>query len=295
MPVIDIHEHVIPRRGFMHPQRGETITTAAELVAIMDRKGIDRSVVLPLSSPETYHFVQSNEEVLEACAQFPERLIFFCNVDPRLESNNFDYDFVPILAYYKALGARGVGEVVCNLWWHDPRVQNLLRDCAKVGLPFLFHLATREFGTYGLITRPGLIELERALDTHPQLAFLGHSQPFWAEVGPTPNEAERAGYPRGKVLPGGRVPALMRKYKNLRGDLSAGSGHNALARDPEWAYEFLDEFQDQLLMGNDVCIPSNDQCELVDFLREGQAKGRISEQVFNKVMGDNAVKLLGLE
>lgn len=47
MPVIDIHEHVIPRKGFLHPRLKETICTAAELVAIMDRQGIDRMVDLP--------------------------------------------------------------------------------------------------------------------------------------------------------------------------------------------------------------------------------------------------------
>ena len=295
MTVIDIHEHVIPRRGFLHPKLGETVCTATELVAIMDRVGIEKMVALPLSSPETYHFVQSVEEVFEACDQYPDRFIPFCNVDPRMAMNSLDFDFVPALEYYKSLGAKGVGEVTANLWWDDPRVQNLLRGCEETGLPFLFHIATHEFNTYGLITEPGLGGLERALQRYPKLQLLGHSPGWWSEVAPNPTLAERDGYPKDKILPGGRVPELLRQYKNMWGDLSAGSGHNAVSRDPEWGYALIEEFQDQLLMGLDICIPSNDKCELLQFLRDGLAGGNISRQAFDKVMGGNAVRLLGLE
>ncbi len=44
---------------------------------------------------------------------------------------------------------------------------------------------------------------------------------------------------------------LLRRYPLLYGDLSAGSGLNALRRDPAFAREFLDEFQDRLLYARD--------------------------------------------
>lgn len=294
MPVIDIHEHVIPRSGFLHPKLGETVVTATELVTIMDRVGIDMAVALPLASPETYHFIQSVEEVFEACDQYPDRFIKFCHVDPRLSNNELERSFLPILEYYKSLGAKGIGEMTFNLWWDDPRVQNLLRDCETTGLPFLFHVATREFNTYGIITEPGLTDLERQLIKYPQLQFLGHSTGWWSEVSPNPTEAERNGYPTHKIEPGGRVPELMRKYDNMWGDLSAGSGFGAVNRDPEWGYAFIEEFQDRLLMGLDICTPSNDKCELVYWLRDAHKNGNISPQAFDKVMGESAVKLLGL-
>jgi hypothetical protein len=293
-PVIDIHEHAVPRRGFVPPARKEGATTAAELVAIMDKQRIDRMVVLPLSSPEVNLVFQSVEEAFEACDQYPGRFIKFCNVDPRLGGNALNSDFVPILEYYKSLGAKGVGEVVANLWWHDPRVQNLLRDCEKAGLPFLFHLAVREFNCYGLISSPGLSDLEKALQQYPKLQFIAHSMPWWSEVGPHPTTTEREGYPSGPVQPGGRVPELMRRYKNLWGDLSAGSGFNAVNRDREWGYRFIEEFQDRLLMGHDVCVPSNDACPLMGFLREALDAKRISQRAYQKVMGQNAAELLQL-
>ena len=294
MPVIDIHEHVILKPGFLHPTRGDTVTTAAELVAIMDRKGIDQMIALPCTSPETFHFVQSNEEVFQACDQYPGRFVKFCHVDPRLDMNALKYDFEPILSHYKSLGAKGMGELTANLWWDDPRVQNLLAGCEKVGFPVTFHIASQQFNTYGLVCEPGLGGLERALQRFPGLALLGHSPGFWSEVsgdcGPS-----RAGYPKAKVAPGGRVPQLMRTYPNVYGDMSAGSGYNALARDPEWAYEFIDEFQDRLLMGLDICWPSNDKCPLLDFLRAALEEKKISRTAFDKIMGGNAVELLKLD
>lgn len=293
MQVIDIHEHVIPRRGFLLPS-GETVTTAAELVAIMDRVGIDKMVALPLSSPETYHFVQSVEEVMEACDQYPGRFIKFCNVDPRLKDNSPSHDFVRILRYYQSLGCKGLGEFTANLWWDDPRVQQLLAGCEEVGFPVTFHIATQEFDTYGLITEAGLGGLERALKKFPTLQLLGHSQGFWSEVAPYPTKAERGGYPKGNVAPGGRVLELLRTYGNLWGDLSAGSGYNAVSRDPEWGYAFIEEFQDRLLLGLDICRPSNDECKLVGFLNDAVTTGSISRAAYEKVMGGNAARLLKL-
>lgn len=292
-PVIDIHEHVVPRRGFVHPTRPYPCTTAAELVAIMDREGIDKMVALPMPSPEPF-FSQSVEEAFEACDQCPDRFIKFCNIDPRMEAHERNYDFIPILQYYKSLGARGIGEVVAPLWWHEERVQRLLLGCEKVGLPFLFHLGVRAERSYGLVCSAGLPELETALKTYPRLQFLAHSQTWWTEVAPHPTLEERDSYPPGPVGPGGRAPELMRRHRNLWADLSAGSGFNAVSRDPAWGYRFIEEFQDRLLMGLDICTPTNDQCPLLGFLRDAVASGKISEKAYRKVMGLNAVELLGL-
>ena len=51
------------------------------------------------------------------------------------------------------------------------------------------------------------------------------------------------------MVEGGAVVRLMRQYPNLWADLSpaAGSGYNALARDPDYAVKFLHEFQDRLV------------------------------------------------
>ena len=58
---------------------------------------------------------------------------------------------------------------------------------------------------------------------------------------------EHGGYPAGPV-PGGRVVELMRKYPNLLGDLSAGSGLNAIMRDRKFGISFLNDFRTDCIL-----------------------------------------------
>jgi len=290
--IIDVHIHTVPKRGFMRPN-GETFATPDEFIEIMDRLGIDKAVALPLVSPEGGHITQTVEDVVEACARYPDRLIPFCNLDPRLESNSDKHDFGALLEYYKGLGCKGVGEMTANLPWDDPRVDNMLKYIEAACLPMLFHVGTRVGGLYGLMDDRGLPRLERALGKFPKLNLLGHSQAFWSEIAPVSDE-ERGGYPKGPVQDGGRVVELMRRYPNLWGDLSAGSGHNAVSRDPEFGYRFLDEFQDRLLFGTDICSPTT-PAPLIGFMREAHEQAKITDEVYEKVMWRNAAGLLGID
>jgi len=65
-------------------------------------------------------------------------------------------------------------------------------------------------------------------------------------------------------------------------------------RDIRKSVQFLNEFQDRLLFGTDICAPDT-PTPLVDFLCELRDSGRISDEVFGKVARENAVRLLGLE
>jgi predicted TIM-barrel fold metal-dependent hydrolase len=85
----------------------------------------------------------------------------------------------------------------------------------------------------------------------------------------------------------------MRKFENLKGDLSAGSGFNALARDPEYAVGFLNEFQDRLMFGTDICAP-NTPTPLVDLLNKCREDGAISNGTFDKIAQKNASTLLNI-
>ena len=84
---------------------------------------------------------------------------------------------------------------------------------------------------------------------------------------------------------------------NVYGDVSAGSGFTAISRDPQFGYWFLNECQDKLLFGTDVCAPKNRNDVLINlknFMDEAVRDGQISQDVYDKVMGGNAVRLLGL-
>jgi predicted TIM-barrel fold metal-dependent hydrolase len=104
------------------------------------------------------------------------------------------------------------------------------------------------------------------------------------------------GYPGGPVVEGGRVVELMRKYPNLHGDISAGSGFKAISRDPEFGYAFLEEFQDRLFYGIDICCPENIDSPMIKFaafLDDAVLNGKISEGAYLKMSRENALKLLG--
>jgi predicted TIM-barrel fold metal-dependent hydrolase len=289
---IDIHVHA--RRIAGPPEtNGLTYATPEQLLRQYDQLSIEAGVLLPGVSPECAHVPQSNEEVLEVCAAYPGRFVPFCNVDPRALTNSPDAPLGNLLRWYKERGCRGVGEVTANLAFLDPLVQNLFKHAEQVRLPLIFHIATQLGGTYGLYDEPGLAQLEKCLQAFPNLTFLGHSPPFWAEIAALRETKDRGIYPKYPVEEEGAVPRLMRRYPNLLGDLSAGSGHNALARDPAYAARFLSEFQDRLFFGTDICAPGQDVPQ-VKFLLDLREQGRISPAVFDKVARENAARLLAI-
>jgi len=293
--LVDIHVHTsaLAPQGPTRPN-GETYATPDELIGRYDARGIRLGVILPSVNPECSHLLTTNEEALGIVERHPGRFVAFCNLDPRFVTNSTDADLAPLLQHYRARGCRGVGEVCANLWFDNPLVVNLFRHCEASGLPVTFHVATRAGGTYGLIDDLGLPRLEKALARFPGLTFLGHSQAFWSEISGDVTEETRGGYPPGPVVPGGRIVELMRRYPNLHGDLSAGSGHNAVSRDPDFGYAFLEEFQDRLYFGTDICAPSN-ETPLVDFLADALREGRLSETAYEQIAWRNAARLLSLE
>lgn len=100
-------------------------------------------------------------------------------------------------------------------------------------------------------------------------------------------------YPTGKVTPG-RIVDLMRRYPNLYGDISAWSGYTAMMRDPEFTYDFLEEFQDQILFGTDISDKYFD-LGLSVWLDEAVKNGKISDGTYRKIGRDNALRLLKIE
>ncbi|MBE6370106.1 MAG: hypothetical protein E7056_08115 [Lentisphaerae bacterium] len=291
---IDCHVHAIEVPSCPYPANGkQLISTPEVLIERYDAVGIEKGVILPIGSADSTHFVQSNEEMLRMVAKNPDRFIPFCNLDPRALLNRGDAPLEYVLKYYKDLGCKGVGEVTANLDMDDPRVQNLFQAADNCGIALTFHLATQAGGTYGLIEDAGLKKLEKALQKFTKVKFFGHSQTFWAEIAANPTKEEREGYPQGKIAEEGAVVKLMRKYPNLYGDVSAGSGCNALARDEEFAIKFLNEFQDRLMFGTDICMPDT-PTPLVDFLLKLRNEKKISETVFQKVARENIIRILDL-
>jgi len=64
-----------------------------------------------------------------------------------------------------------------------------------------------------------------------------------------------------------------------------------MARDEEYAIKFLNEFQDQLYYGNDVCTPGS-KPQLGQFLKRLRKENKISPTVFNKITHDNGEEII---
>ena len=291
---IDIHCHSYLWHTCPHLETGtDCLSTPDHLVKRYDAVGIEKGVLLPVCTVENVITPQCNEEIMYIAEKYPGRFIPFCNLDPRALYNTPYSPLDKVLAYYKSKGCKGIGEVTANLPILDPRVQNLFHAAEVNDMPLTFHLAPKQGGLYGLVDEARLPGLEISMQRFPNLKFFGHSQTFWCEISSDYKLADRYGYPKGKVTEGA-IPRLMRKYPNLYGDLSAGSGCNALTRDKEYAIKFLNEFQDRLMFGTDICAPAT-PTPLVDFLLELRNNKEISETVFQKVARENAIRLLHLD
>lgn len=289
---IDVHVHssMWPKAKI---QPGCVLASVEELRESYAEIGVDRAFFLPLVSPEFRFCVQTNEEAEYVANQNPDLFYWFCNLDPRMGKNDPTTDFSEFLNEYKSRGAIGVGELTANLYADDPMMDNLFYHCGECGMPVTVHISRRLNEIYGIADELGLPRLEKMLKKHPKLTIVGHSQCFWSEMGNDVTEETRNGYPSGKVTPG-RVVELMREYPNLYCDLSAGSGFNALARDEEFAYRFIEEFSDRLMFGTDICRP-HQETFLSAWLDEKCEKGCISYENYAKICRKNAIRLYRLD
>ncbi len=293
---IDIHAHATAFPEYFPPHfwSKHRMVSAEELIGFYDQIDVEMGVLLPLTAAEGQCSTLTSENCAFLADKYPDRFVWFCGLDPRAGWNTKDANLSFFLEHYKALGARGLGELTANLYADDPMVDNLFHHLAEQEMPVTIHIAPQFGGGYGIIDELGLPRIEKMLKKHPKLKVLGHSQPFWAEISGSVTLETRGSYPKGKVVEG-RLSYLMREYENLYCDLSAGSGMNALRRDPEFAAKFIEEFADRILYGCDICATFNThQFEFDKFLTEMRESGMISEENYVKIVRNNAIDLLKL-
>ena len=251
---IDVHTHITLYKDIVPKLQvtGQSFLSPEEQIDIHKQLNVEKSVLLPLVSPEGQWAQITNEDCFLAAKNNPEHFVWFCNVDPRSGINDPKADLSYILEHYKALGAKGMGELTSNIYADHPKMENLFFHCVQCNMPVLIHISPKVEYNYGIVDEIGLPRIEKELKKFPDLKLIGHSQPFWAEMSADLTEDMRNDYPKGKVKEG-RLPQLMREYGNLYCDLSARSGAYALMRDKEYAARFLEEFADRILYGSDVC------------------------------------------
>jgi uncharacterized protein len=147
----------------------------------------------------------------------------------------------------------------------------------------------------------GFNRLPAMLKAYPKTTFIGHADCFWANI--SADVPGDIAYPTGKIKPGGLTDKMLSEFPNLFGDLSANSGRNALARDPDFASAFLTRHQNKLMFGSDCSCRDghgtgqNSQEPLI----KGRCVARETltalqkltpAEVFRKITWENGTKLL---
>ena len=275
--MIDIHAHLGNLGRERYPETPPL--TPQQWLDRMDREGIDIAVLLPLESPEGGWGYLLTEEAVEARNLYPERFIAFCCVDPR-----YPYATKFIEYMVKRHDCRGFGEHVNGLAFDDPLNMKLYKTCNELGLPLDFEINK---GAGFCYDDPGLPRLEKCLKEFPNIAWLGHGPGFWSGI--SGDDAIEPAYPKGPVTPGGAIDRLCAEYDNLYLDLSAGSGYNAMTRDPDFTMGFIERNWKRMLFGTDVVF-SNAELRICSWIRELD----VSDEVRQAIADGNARRVLGI-
>ena len=99
---VDVHVHLTQSFG------RRAGLTRDQLLAWMNQRQVAQVVVLPLISPEGWYFAISNDWVLEQTAGHRDRLIPFCDIDPRCTYVKTPKAIREQLELYVEAGAKGL-------------------------------------------------------------------------------------------------------------------------------------------------------------------------------------------
>lgn len=226
-PIIDIHQHT-----------NYSGRSNDQFIAHQRAMGITRTILLPAGS--LYGLaVQAggNQTVLDLARANPGEFAFFANEVPDLPEARQEIE------KYLKLGAIGIGEQKFKVECDSKPIELLAELAQEYSVPMLLHF---QHETYNL----NFERFHKTLEKFPKVNFIGHAQTWWANIDKDHTD-QKVLYPKTKVTPGGLTDRLLRDYPNMYGDLSAGSGLNALIRDEDHTRGFLERHQDKLLYGSD--------------------------------------------
>jgi predicted TIM-barrel fold metal-dependent hydrolase len=281
-PIIDIHQH-LSYSGRLDDQ----------LLAHQRVMGATTTILLPagspVSTPSTHGGVSNGLQAQcqgnEACRQFArvqgKAFTFGANEVPDIDGAAQEIE------RYLKLGGVIVAEQKFGVECDAPAMQRIYELAGAYNVPVLMHW---QFKMYNY----GFERFHKMLEKYPRVNFLGHAQTWWGNV--DRNHLDQAVmYPKGPVARGGLTDRYLSDYPNMYGDLSAGSGLNALTRDEPFARAFLNRHQDKLLYGSD-CSDSEGTGPKCQGAQTIAAIRRLagSHAVERKLLHDNARKLFRL-
>jgi predicted TIM-barrel fold metal-dependent hydrolase len=237
-PIIDIHQHL------NYSGRADDV-----LLAHQQAMGATTTILLPagrsVNTPSTHDGVSNGLQAQclgnDACRAFVgahrSAFRFGANEVPDVDGATREIE------RYLKLGGVIIAEQKFGVECDSTEMQKIYQLAQAYRVPVLMHW---QFGMYNY----GFERFYKMLEKYPRVNFLGHAQTWWGNVDRN-NTDQSVMYPKGSVTRGGTTDRYLSDYPNMHGDLSAGSGLNALTRDEEFARDFLMRHQDKLVYGSD--------------------------------------------
>jgi predicted TIM-barrel fold metal-dependent hydrolase len=267
-PIIDIHQHTT------YLDR-----TDEELVAHQRALGVTKTVLLPAGRRFGLAARASgNDSVVALARRYPKEYVFFANELPDIPEAR------SVITQFLKAGAIGIGEQKFPVEADSPHIELVASIAQEFRVPVLLHFEHEQYNK-------GFARFHRILEKFPRVNFIGHAQTWWGNI--DKNHDQKIMYPKTPVTRGGITDRLLADYANMYGDMSAGSGLNAMLRDEEHARGFLERHQNKLLYGSDCADkePNTDKCsgskQIATIRRLAP-----NRKVERKILYENAAKLL---
>lgn len=283
-PIIDIHQHI-----------HYTARTDEQLLAHQEAMGITTTILLPAGRPantaSTHQGISNglqaevggNAETYLFAKEHKKHFRFGACAMPDAPDAIYDIE------KYLKLGALVIGELKFGVECDSPEMHKIYQLAQAYDVPVLMHWQ-HEMYNYGFD------RFYKILEQYPKVNFIGHAQTWWANIDKNHTDQSIL-YPKTAVTPGGITDRYLSDYPNMYGDLSAGSGLNALTRDETHAKAFLERHQDKLLYGSDcndiygtVASGKCSGAEDIQTIKRWSA----NKQIKRKLLYDNAKKLFKL-
>ena len=279
--IVDFHTHIFPPHikkdrnkyidsdpcfAILYSNSKAKLATADELIASMDKAGVDISVVVNIGWITHELCVETNDYILESIARYPKRLIGFCTVQPQ----SYESAISEIERCAKG-GIRGVGEL-------RPDIQLLNFSEREMMDPFVEVMMK-----YRLI-----------LLTHSSEP-VGHDYPGKGNVTPDFLYPLITSYPALTIVCahwGGGLPfyALMPEVKQAMNNVFFDTAASPLLYSPEIYKQVIQLVgADKILLGTDY--PLMAQNRVLDEIRDLDLPGEIKDLI----LGGNAQKLLNIK
>jgi predicted TIM-barrel fold metal-dependent hydrolase len=242
-PIIDIHQHT-----HYHERTDE------HMLAHQRAMGATTTILLPsgrpVNSASTHEGISNglqaeaggNAECYLFAKQHRKEFKFGACAVPDMPDGLFEIE------KYLKLGAIIIGELKFGVECDSPEMQMIYQLAQTYNVPVLMHWQHKMYNY-------GFERFYKMLEKYPKVNFIGHAQTWWANIDKNHTDQSIL-YPNGPVTPGGITDRYLSDYPNMYGDLSAGSGLNALTRDEDHAKLFLERHQNKLVYGSDCQDPS---------------------------------------